>query len=133
MQVLSISSIQPDRHVILSLSYLCSKSPAHVSLLGHGGSGINIRIDMLSSLCRGRACFLSYFQRSVRKFACQVTASSFCAIPSFIFAICHCMLMVIFSDSVAELKTAPLKERFGRGKKIPSKSHRRVLKHCKKN
>jgi hypothetical protein len=43
------------------------------------------------------------------------------------------MLMVIFSDSVAELKTAPLKERFGRGKKIPSKSHRRVLKHCKKN
>jgi hypothetical protein len=43
------------------------------------------------------------------------------------------MLMVIFVDSVAELKTAPLKGHFGHGKKIPSKSHRRVLKYCRRN
>jgi hypothetical protein len=52
---------QPDRHVILSLPYLCSKSPAHVSLQRQGARESKF-VSTCYHLCvGGRACFLSLF------------------------------------------------------------------------
>jgi hypothetical protein len=100
--------------------------PGARKLAGTGGSGVNIRIDM--------SCLLPILFSVIGLKVCMSGCCKFLLrYPIIYIRIYHCMLMVLFANSAAELKTAPLKERFGRGKKIPSKNHQRVLKHCKKN